>query len=132
MKYNLSKIMKKAWELVKNTTLNMSDALKVAWKIAKEALVIKNVVIAHFDYYNSRRYSNPWVCIMNEDGTHDFKSNTGTYTGESGDEGDLIVYRPEVGKVYGWGQKDYRGNNTRKNYCKWNGTEFVACDKLGR
>lgn len=36
MKYNLSKIMKRAWELVKKIKLEISTALKVAWKEAKE------------------------------------------------------------------------------------------------
>lgn len=34
-KYNLSNIMKRAWELVKKAGLNMSEALKKAWKEAK-------------------------------------------------------------------------------------------------
>lgn len=35
-KYNLSKIMKRAWELVKKASLSISEALKKAWKEAKE------------------------------------------------------------------------------------------------
>lgn len=34
-KYNLSNIMKRAWELVKKVGLSMSEALKEAWKEAK-------------------------------------------------------------------------------------------------
>lgn len=34
-KYNLSKIMKRAWELVKKTSFGISEALKKAWKEAK-------------------------------------------------------------------------------------------------
>lgn len=34
-KYNLSNIMKRAWELVKKTAMTMSEALKRAWKEAK-------------------------------------------------------------------------------------------------
>ena len=36
MKYNLSNIMKRAWMLVKKSGLNISAALKKAWKEAKE------------------------------------------------------------------------------------------------
>lgn len=36
-KYNLSKIMKRAWELVKKAGLCISEGLKLAWKEAKEA-----------------------------------------------------------------------------------------------
>ena len=34
-KYNLSKIMKRAWELVKNFGATISEGLKEAWKEAK-------------------------------------------------------------------------------------------------
>lgn len=34
-KYNLSKIMKRAWELVKKLGLSISEGLKKAWKEAK-------------------------------------------------------------------------------------------------
>ena len=36
MKYNLSNIMKRAWMLVKKSGLNISAALKKAWREAKE------------------------------------------------------------------------------------------------
>lgn len=124
--------MKRAWILVKEAGMTISSALKKAWKEAKEMVEeIKNVVIAHFYSYNPRRYSTPWVCMMTEDGRHDFSSCIGGYTADKGSEGDLIIYQPEVGQVYGWGQKDYRGGNTEKNYIKWNGTGFVKCDKMG-
>ncbi len=35
-KYDLSKIMKRAWELVKKVGFGISEALKSAWKEAKE------------------------------------------------------------------------------------------------
>lgn len=35
-KYDLSKIMKRAWELVKKAALSISDALKKSWKEIKE------------------------------------------------------------------------------------------------
>lgn len=131
-KYNLSKIMKRAWEMVKKAGRTISSALKQAWKEAKDmANTIKNVVVAHYESYNERRYSTPWVCKMEENGKHDFSEEVGTYTGERGREGDLVVFCPVVGQVYGYGQKDYRGNRTEKNYIKWNGMEFLACDKLG-
>ena len=130
--YNLSKIMKRAWALVKEAGMTISSALKKAWKEAKNmASEIKNVVISHFDSYNWRRYSTPWVCTVTEEGKHDFSHEIGTYTGEKGEEGNLIVFHPVVGQVYGWGQKDYRGNRTEKNFCKWNGSHFIECDKMG-
>ena len=36
-KYNLSAIMKRAWELVKKAGLSISEGLKKAWKEAKKA-----------------------------------------------------------------------------------------------
>lgn len=131
-KYDLSKIMKRAWTFVKEAGMNLSTALRKAWKEAKNmANEIKNVVLKHFDNYNWRRYSTPWVCLITETGKHDFCHEVGTYTGEKGREGDLVVFHPEIDQVYGWGQKDYRGNRTEKSFCKWTGTEFVECDKLG-
>ena len=35
-KYNLSNIMKRAWEMVKKLGFGISEALKKAWKEAKE------------------------------------------------------------------------------------------------
>lgn len=114
--------------------MNISSALKKAWKEAKGMITeAKNVVVAHFDRYNERRYGIPWVCVMTENGRFDFSHEVGTYTEKPGREGDLIVFRPVIGQVYGWGQKDYRGGKkTEKNFCKWNGTAFVGCDKLGK
>ncbi len=131
-KYNLSKIMKRAWELVKTVGMTISSALIKSWKEAKNmASECKNVIVKHFDSYNERRYSVPWVCEMKPDGTYDFSKKIGIYSGNAGAEGDLVVYLPVVGQVYGYGQKDYRGNHTIKSCCKWTGNEFVTCDKLG-
>ena len=99
-KYNLSKIMKRAWELVKTVGMTISSALIKSWE-------------------------------MKPDGTYDFSKKIGIYSGNAGAEGDLVVYLPVVGQVYGYGQKDYRGNHTIKSCCKWTGNEFVTCDKLG-
>lgn len=94
---------------------------------------MKNVVLAHFDELNERRFSSPWVCKMTEDGRFDFNSRVGCYTGNGrdGEEGDLVVFDPVEGQVYGYGQKDYRGNRTQKKFVLWDGEKFVPCDKLG-
>lgn len=92
-----------------------------------------NAIIGKYESYNRRRYSRPWVCIMTEEGRHDFSQRVGVYTGDQpGDEGDLVVFDPAVGKVYGYGQKDYRGKNTERKFARWDGEKFVPCDKLGR
>ncbi len=130
-KYNLSAIMKRAWALVKQFKVTISEALKKAWKETKDmANTIKNVVVERFISYNKRRYSKPWVCKMDTNGKYNFKEEVGTYSAVHGDEGDLIIYKPEIGQVYGYGQKDYRGESYIR-FIKWNGTGFEACDKLG-
>lgn len=95
---------------------------------------MKNAIIASFGSYNHRRYSAPWVCKMTPDGRFDFSVRVGCYTGNSyqGEEGDLVVSDPVVGQVYGYGQKDYRGGNTERKFAKWDGENFVPCDKIGR
>lgn len=57
-KYNLSKIMKRAWELVRETAMTMSAALRQAWKEAKEmkenlvdALKANLEAMAYGDYH---------------------------------------------------------------------------------
>lgn len=38
MKYNLSEIMKKAWNMVRNNGMTISEALKLSWARAKRAV----------------------------------------------------------------------------------------------
>ena len=94
-----------------------------------------NVVLAHFGEYNSRRYSKPWVAVI-ENGKYDFSKKPGYYTGNdykgTGEEGDIIIPAPDKNMIYAYGQKDQRGGNTKIWYAKWNGEEFIECDKAGR
>lgn len=132
-KYNLSSIMKRAWDLVKKSGMTISSGLKKAWEEAKNVCEeIKNVVIETFASYNVRRYSLPWVCLVDEKGRYDFSEKIGAYSANHGEEGELVVFSPVVGQVYGFGQKDYRGGNTLKKTAKWTGSEFVSCDRFGR
>ena len=89
--------------------------------------------IKSFGSYNERRYSRPWVCLMTPTGSYDFSSRVGIYTGaQPGDAGDLMVFEPRTGQVYGYGQKDRRGKKTEISHAVWDGERFVPCDKLGR
>ena len=54
-KYNLSKIMKRAWELVKKSAMTISSGLKKAWE---EAKTMANDVLEVFD--NQKGYKIPW------------------------------------------------------------------------
>jgi hypothetical protein len=93
----------------------------------------RNAVIYSFGVYNEKRYSMPWVCCMTERGQFDFSKRVGVYTAKDGFEGDLVVTDPVVGQVYGYGQKDYRNpRHTMICFAKWDGNDFVPCDKLGR
>lgn len=58
-KYNLSKIMKRAWELVKKAGLCISEGLKLAWKEAKnmgETMEEKLIRLGYKVWENSKRY----------------------------------------------------------------------------
>ena len=63
MKYNLSNIMKRAWEMVKKVGMTMSAALKNAWKEAKEMAEKKEfngfvkLVIAGREHYSDDKES---------------------------------------------------------------------------
>lgn len=68
-KYNLSKIMKKAWSLVKGLGMTMSSALKEAWREAKSLkaqLIAKLEAIAaeansHDSGYHYNVYIKDWT-----------------------------------------------------------------------
>jgi len=95
----------------------------------------KNFVVAHFDNYNRHRYSTPWIAEVNQYGKIDFTSKIGIYTGnyyQNDNEGDLVLYNPTENKVYAYGQKDHRGNNTKLIYFIFRDGEMIECDKLGR
>lgn len=134
----MKNIMKRAWEIYKNTgcatKYEFGLCLKMAWAESRQPKEYKNVTIATFDEYNFRRYSNPWVAVVDENGRLDFNKKVGTYTGRynSGEAGDLYVFSPIEGQVYGFGQKDYRGNRTIVEYVMWMNGEFAKCDKIGR
>lgn len=81
-----------------------------------------------YDSFNSRRYSNPWVAIVDKTTAKpDFSVRVGGYTGgyNRGEAGDLYVTNPQDGAVYMFGQKDYRGGNTEREYAKFTGGVFV-------
>lgn len=77
------------------------------------------VTVKHFDSFNRRRYSDPWVALSDSNGSPDFSHRAGYYTGgfRTGDAGDLVILDPVEGAVYTWGQKDFRGGNTERGWC---------------
>lgn len=95
---------------------------------------MQNAVLGSWWRYDQRQYGCPWVCVMRADGSYNFEPHVGTYTGNArqGEGGDLVVFEPVVGQVYGYGQENYRGGRSMVCFAKWNGSGFVCCDKLGR
>ena len=87
--------------------------------------------ICSFNTYDSYRYGIPWVCLMNPDGSYNFQTKIGRYGSDKGREGDLLVDSPQKGRVYGYGQKDYRGSNSLIAYARWDGEKFIECDRTG-
>lgn len=68
-KYNLSSIMKRAWDLVKKSGMTISSGLKKAWKEAKtveksleEKVIdqVKSIISEASDIYNYEIKTNLW------------------------------------------------------------------------
>ena len=78
------------------------------------------LVIKEYYSFNQRRYGDPWVAIVKPDGQMDFTVRVGGYTGArgAGEAGALYIAEPVEGRVYAYGQKDYRGNNGGYEYIK--------------
>ena len=91
------------------------------------------ITVKHYDEYNGRRYSRPWICEMSESGEYLFKApeKAGTFDGDDKRGGNLVIFKPVEGKVYGYGQRDYRGNYTEVNHVKYVNGELLPCSKLG-
>ena len=89
------------------------------------------VKIKDFEAYNHRRYSRPWVALV-VDTKPDFSAEVGRYTSKSGEAGELVIIDPQVGQVFAYGQKDYKGRNTVTAYCVYTekGLVDVPADKL--
>lgn len=89
------------------------------------------VKIKDFEAYNHRRYSRPWVALVT-DAKPDFSTEVGRYTAKSGEAGELVIVDPQVGQLFMYGQKDYRGRNTVVDYCVYTekGLVDVPADKL--
>lgn len=60
-KYNLSEIMKRAWELVKKSALTIGSALRQAWKEAKENMVEKSLIEILKSNLEKMAYENPSI-----------------------------------------------------------------------
>lgn len=66
----------------------------------------------HFNSYNEKRYSKPWIALIIEwDTGKKPVMQFGEYVGEHGYEGEVEILA-SIGSVVRYGRKDYRGNNT--------------------
>lgn len=75
--------------------------------------------VKKYGSFNYRRYSNPWIAILDKRTLKpDFSERVGGYTGgyNRGEAGVLYLTNPIDGAVYMFGQKDYRGSNTERGY----------------
>ena len=89
-------------------------------------------VLKTFSGYNSRRYSDPWVGIVDRNTAKiNFNIKVGGYTGgyHAGEAGNLYLFDPKEGEVYAYGQKDYRGNKTEMDYVLYENGEFTEIKK---
>lgn len=89
------------------------------------------IKVKDYESYNHRRYSRPWVALL-VDAKPDFSIEVGRYTAKSGDAGELVIVDPQVGQVFTYGQKDYKGRHTEIAYCVYTekGLVDVPADKL--
>lgn len=68
--------------------------------------------------YNDRRYSKPWIAKLSLSG-NELKFNFGTWCGDAGSEGVLILDNVEIGDYIARGQKDFRQpRNSAPDYYK--------------
>lgn len=84
-------------------------------------------ILKSYESFNPRRYGNPWVAKVDpKTAKPDFSVKVGGYTGGygQGDAGDLYILDPAEGVVYMYGQKDYRGGHTEREYALYKDGEF--------
>lgn len=67
--------------------------------------------------YNSRRYSKPWIAVVDYSKNAKGDFSWGTWIGDhkSGSEGKLVI-EAEDGQIVAKGRKDMRGGNTTVTY----------------
>ena len=89
------------------------------------------LVVKIYDEFNFRRYGNPWIAQVNNNCTLDFTTKVGGYTGgyNKGEAGQLYITNSIEGKVYAFGQKDYRGKNGGYQFIKIINGEPVEIEK---
>ncbi|MEL5720383.1 MAG: hypothetical protein P1P59_04550 [Treponemataceae bacterium] len=98
---------------------------------AQEALP-ENLIVESYDSYNFRRYSKPWIALV-ENGDYNFSKNVGYYTGgNAGDAGDLVITDINPAYVYAYGQKDYRKNRKNIRFVRVVDRQLLQCDRAGK
>lgn len=88
------------------------------------------LTVKEFHYFNQRRYSDPWIAKVDENGIN-FDKQIGEYTGgyRTGEPGELIIYKPENGQIVAFGQKDNRGNGGFTTYAVVQDGKLVEIDR---
>lgn len=85
-------------------------------------------VAKEFDPYNFRRYGKPWIAkVVNWPVGGSPKFQFGSFVGTA-DNGGFAEIDAEEGDVIAYGQRDYRGRNTTKQYATVVNGEIVPVD----
>lgn len=90
------------------------------------------IVVKDYESFNARRFGNPWVAILNKETIKlDFSKKVGGYTGSygKGEAGQLYLLNPSEKDIYGYGQKDYRGNQTSLEYIQYIDGKLIPVEK---
>jgi len=67
--------------------------------------------------YNRKRYGQPWCALVSFARSAQGEYTWGTWVGEPGQEGLLVIEAPE-GAIVAHGQKDHRGSNSTCIYAQ--------------
>lgn len=68
------------------------------------------IVVKYYPKYNYNHFGRPWIAKIGPNGWPDFSTIVGGFIESSGKDkpGALIIYQPEDGAFYMYGQKNYR------------------------
>lgn len=132
--------MMRAWEIARNGQKQfggsvrsyISEAMKLAWKQAKQGQKMEHTIIIKTDVYNEKRWSKPWGALISvqENGKVDYKFN-GQFVGEAGFAGQVIM-KAQTGQIIAFGQKDNRNGNSINTWYKIVGNQEKIVAEEGR
>lgn len=77
------------------------------------------IVVKYYPICNSNRFGRPWIAKIGPNGWPDFSTIVGGFIESPGKDkpGALIIYQPEEGAFYMYGQKNYRKLKCNERRC---------------